>query len=77
MSAQVSKSQFKARALELFRQIEATGEPVVITDHGQPKLEVRPYKPHVRDPLDVLRGSLLHYENPTVPVAEDEWEVGQ
>ncbi|WP_395449820.1 hypothetical protein ACHMW7_08400 [Aminobacter sp. UC22_36] len=39
MVARVSKSQFKAKALELFRAIEATGAPLVITDHGQPKLE--------------------------------------
>ena len=42
MSAPISKSNFKAKALEIFRQVEASGEPVVITDHGEPKLEVRP-----------------------------------
>ena len=31
---QVSKTQFKAHALALFREIEASGEAVVITDHG-------------------------------------------
>ena len=41
----VSKSQFKAHALELFRQIEASGEPLVITDHGRPVPEVRSYTP--------------------------------
>lgn len=75
MSVQVSKSQFKARALELFRQVESSGEPVVITDHGQPKLEVRRYAPPTCNPLDVLRGSVLRYDNPTAPVAEDDWEA--
>lgn len=70
----VSKSQFKARALEFFRQIETSREPVVITDRGQPTLEVRPYDASARDPLELLRGSLLRYEDPTAPVAEDEWE---
>ena len=55
----VSKSRFKAKALELFRQIEASGEPMIITDHGQPTLEVRRYSK--RDPLDVLRGTVLSY----------------
>jgi antitoxin (DNA-binding transcriptional repressor) of toxin-antitoxin stability system len=32
----VSKSQFKARALEFFRQVETTGEPLIVTDHGEP-----------------------------------------
>lgn len=75
MTVQVSKSRFKAKALEFFRQVETSGEPVVVTDHGQPKLEVRPYKPLTRNPLDVLRGSVLRYDNPTAPVAEDDWEV--
>jgi hypothetical protein len=75
MGAHVSKSRFKAKALEFFRQVETTGEPVVVTDHGQPKLEVRPYRPHTRDPLEVLRGSVLRYDQPTAPVAEADWEV--
>ena len=77
MSTQISKSQFKARALECFRQVEISGEPLVVTDRGQPKLEVRPYKPLTRHPLDVLRGSLLRYDSPTLPVAEEEWEALQ
>lgn len=74
MSVQVSKSQFKAKALELFRQVEASGESLIVTDHGQPKLEVRPYKPLSRNPLEVLRGSVLRYDNPLAPVGEDDWE---
>jgi len=72
---QISKSEFKAKALEYFRQIEATGEPLVVTDHGKPALEVRPYRAAERKPLDVLRSSVVRYENPTEPVADDEWEA--
>jgi antitoxin (DNA-binding transcriptional repressor) of toxin-antitoxin stability system len=74
---QVSKSEFKAKALEFFRQIEASGESVVVTDHGKPALEVRTYRSMERNPLDVLRGSVVRYENPTEPVAEGEWEAAQ
>jgi len=42
MAAHISKSRFKANALEIFRTIEQTGEPVIVTDHGRPSLEVRP-----------------------------------
>lgn len=73
----VSKSEFKAKALEYFRQIEASGESVVVTDHGKPALEVRTYRSMDRNPLDVLRGSVVRYENPTEPVAEGEWEAAQ
>ena len=73
MQTEVSKSQFKARALEYFRQVEASGESVVVTDHGQPRLEVRPYRARAQQPLEVLRGSVLRFERPADPVGEDDW----
>ena len=75
MGIQVSKSQFKAKALEYFRLVESSGEAVVVTDRGEPCLEVRPYASHARAPLDVLRGTVLRYDDPTAPVAEDDWDV--
>jgi antitoxin (DNA-binding transcriptional repressor) of toxin-antitoxin stability system len=73
----VSKSRFKAQALELFRQVEASGEPLVVTDHGRPTLEVRPYRPARSDaePLEVLRGSVLRFDDPFAPVGENDWEA--
>ncbi|MHB1675967.1 MAG: type II toxin-antitoxin system Phd/YefM family antitoxin [Sulfuriferula sp.] len=76
-SKQVSKSVFKAKALEYFRQIEASGESVIVTDYGKPALEVRPYRDNSRHPLETLHGSVIHYENLTEPVAVDAWEAGQ
>lgn len=73
----ISKSEFKSKALEYFRQIEASGETVIVTDHGKPALEVRPYRGKERTPLDILRGSVVRYENPTDPVGEDDWEAAQ
>jgi prevent-host-death family protein len=74
----VSKTEFKARALELFRQVEATGEPIVVTDHGKPALEIRPYRAAPqRDPLEVLRGSVLRFDDPLSPVGDDVWEAAQ
>ena len=74
---QVSKSRFKAQALELFRQVEASGEPLVVTDHGRPTLEVRPYRPAraAADPLEELRGSVLRFDDPFAPVGENDWEA--
>lgn len=76
MTSQVSKSKFKAKALEYFRQIEANGEPIVITEHGQPRLEVRRLPEQKKDPLEKLKGSVLWYERPFDPaVEEDEWDA--
>ncbi|SPJ16372.1 conserved hypothetical protein [Burkholderiales bacterium] len=76
-SKTVSKSEFKAKALEYFRGIETSGQSVVVTDHGRPTLEVRPYRGVNRNPLDVLRASVVRYDNATDPVAEEEWEAAQ
>ena len=76
-SNQISKSEFKAKALEYFRQIEASGESVIVTDHGKPALEVRPYRGMDRHPLDILRGSVVRYENPTEPIAVNDWEAAR
>jgi antitoxin (DNA-binding transcriptional repressor) of toxin-antitoxin stability system len=76
MTEHVSKSKFKAKALEYFRQVEESGEPVIITDHGKPTLEIRRIAPQKGNPLEALRGSVLWYEGPFDPaVDEDEWEV--
>ena len=74
-SNQISKSGFKAKALEYFRQIETTGASIIVTDHGKPALEVRPYRETARHPLDILRGSVVRYENPTEPIADNDWEA--
>lgn len=75
MSAHVSKSQFKAKALELFRQVEASGEPLVITDHGKPTLEIRRYCEPKSDPFEILRGSVLRYDDPFEPVGVEDWDA--
>ncbi|MFM7287731.1 MAG: type II toxin-antitoxin system Phd/YefM family antitoxin [Cyanobium sp.] len=75
---QASKSHFKAHALELFRQVEASGEPLVVTDHGRPSIEVRHYRPPGyadADPLELLRGSVLRFDEPFEPVGENDWEA--
>lgn len=73
---QVSKTEFKAKALEFFRQVEASGESVVVTDHGRPTLELRPFRNLERDPLEVLRGSVVRYDGPTDPIKVD-WDAAQ
>lgn len=75
MQKHVSKSQFKAKALELFRQVESSGDAVIVTDHGKPTIEVRRYQKTERSPLEILKGSVTEYVDPTEPVGEGEWEA--
>jgi len=40
----VSKSALKARMLEYFREVESSGEPLVVTDNRVPVLKVLPFR---------------------------------
>ena len=74
MQTRISKSKFKAHALEIFRNIEKTGAPVVITDNGKPTLAVTKYHSAARNALAQLKGSVLRFDDPTAPTGE-AWDA--
>ncbi len=69
----VSKLRFRPRALEYFREIEKTGNELVITDRGKPVLKIVPYSEDIEALLQPLRGSALKYRDPTKPVSVKDW----
>ena len=71
----VSKSQFKPHSLEYFREIERTGEELIISDHGRPVLKIGPYTEDPESCFRGLRNTVLKYDQPLEPVAEEEWEA--
>ena len=76
MTSSVSKSRFKAHALEYFRQVETSGKPLIITDRGKPVLRLVPYRGDPESAVRVLRETVVKYAAPTRPVGEDDWESG-
>ena len=73
----VSKSQFKAQALEYLRGVEINKQPLIITHAGKPVVKVIPYKQESDQEaiLASLRGTLVFYKDPTEPVGLEDWEV--
>lgn len=74
MPLAVSKSQFKPHSLHYFREVERSGEALIITDHGRPVLKVVPY---VADPEEYfmgLRNTVIKFDDPLEPVGLDDWE---
>lgn len=71
----ISKSKFKPKALEFFRQVQQTGQEVIITDHAKPVLKIVPYMDDPLEALKELRNSVLKYEDPMEPVGENDWEA--
>lgn len=71
----VSKSQFKPRALEYLRKVEKSKKPILITHFGKPVAKIVPYDDGVENELIFLRDSIISYDNPLEPVADDDWEA--
>lgn len=71
MEQRVSKSEFKTKACEFFRQVETLGESVIVTDHGKPTIEIRRYSGRRNKPLIVLRAAIVSFD-PSLTKAEPE-----
>ena len=75
MEDMVSKSKFKPRALEYFREIEKTGKELIISDRCKPVLKIVPYSENPEEALKVLRDTVVKYDDPTESVGLDDWEA--
>ena len=76
----LSVSEFKATCLAVLERVRQTGEPVLITKHGQPVAEVVPPRP-VDQPrrafLGSLRGTARLVDDMTNPaLVAEEFERG-
>ena len=67
--------------LEVFREIEQSGEPIQVTDRGRAVLEVRPIAkaPYTEDVLRALRIGLapapVDEADLLMPLPAEEWEA--
>ena len=70
----MAKGALKAKMLEVFRQIEQTGEELVVTDHGRPVLRVSPiYREFdTKNVFGDLQGKLVLHE-PINATTVSEW----
>ena len=71
----ISKNQLKARMLAIFREIERTGEEVIVTDHSRPVLKITSLKGRKKSFAEVFgpyRGK-IKYTEPLEESTEDEW----
>ena len=75
MTDLISKSKLKAKMLAIFRELEASGEELIVTDHDKPVLKIVPIKQEntVAELFAGLQGQVTYLEDinrPTLP----EWE---
>jgi len=72
----VSKSVLKAKMLEYFREVETSGEALIVTSSGQPVLRVIPYCQDltVDEAFADVRGKIRYHGDLLEPTTA-EWEV--
>ena len=70
----MSKLTFITHIVEAYRYIEKTGESIIITEDGVPKIEIRKYYNPTYKALELLRGSVIQYDAATMPVDIESWE---
>ena len=72
----ISKSKLKANMLKIFRELEASGETLIVTDHNKPVLKIVPIRE--KRPVDEVfaswREKVTIHEDLNLPT-EDEWEA--
>ncbi len=73
---QMRASAFKARCLKVMNEIQATGEPVIVTKRGKPVVKVVPIKQENDDIFGFMAGKAKivgDIESPVVPLKD--WKI--
>lgn len=75
----IQAADFQAQCLALLEQVTRTGEPLMVTQNGQPFVEIRPLQPNRASSLFGLTAGTIALENDIIqPVmASTEWHVNQ
>ena len=75
MTDKISKSKLKAKMLEIFRQLESSGNELIVTDHDKPVLKITPIKQKaaVNAVFGDLQGQVTYLEDINTPTLQ-EWE---
>ena len=75
MTNTISKSKLKAKMLEIFRQLESSGNELIVTDHDKPVLKIIPIKQKaaVTVVFGDLQGQVTYLEDINTPSLL-EWE---
>lgn len=70
----LAKNELKSRLLAYLRQVEQTGDELIVTDRGVPVVKIVRYVPAVSTAMVFrdYRGN-VHYNGDILAPTEDEW----
>ena len=74
MAKTISKSKLKAKMLEIFRDLEESGDELVVTNNGKPVLKIVPLKEkgNVTEMFNGIQGKVTYLEDINSPTHQ-EW----
>jgi len=73
----ISKSKLTANMLRIFREIESSGEELIVTDRNRAVLRIQPIarKRTVEEVFADVSGKVVYHEDLNTPTAEEWREV--
>jgi antitoxin (DNA-binding transcriptional repressor) of toxin-antitoxin stability system len=79
MPKTISKSKLKANMLRIFRELEESGEELIVTDNNRPALIIRPLKRKrsVDEVFGPYRGKMKILEDDINSPTTEDWEALQ
>ena len=69
----VPATEFKAHCLALLEEVRETRQPLLVTRHGRPVVEISPYAPKGDAQTNPLKGSIL-YEGDLISPIDEKWD---
>ena len=75
MANTISKSKLRAKMLEIFGKLEASGEELIVTDRDKPVLKIVPIKDRatVAELFGAIQGRVTYQEDINTPTLA-EWD---
>jgi prevent-host-death family protein len=72
----VPATEFKAHCLALLEEVRETRQPLLVTRHGRPVVEISPYAAKDAAQANPLKGSVL-YQGDLVSPVDEKWDSAQ
>jgi prevent-host-death family protein len=69
----VAATEFKAHCLALLEEVRETRQPLLVTRHGRPVVEISPYVPKDASRTNPLKGSIL-FQGDLISPIDEKWD---
>ena len=69
----VSATEFKTHCLALLEEVRETRQPLLVTRHGKPVVEISPYVPNNAGRVNPLKGSIV-FQGDLISPLEENWD---